>query len=107
MAPLRRSHQDMSHHHPQIRKVGKGTWVWECSCGGASRRADCDAGPTIGARLEAIDSIARDWGMHPQAGAGSMGRPGITGTTGVVRPGPPTAGVRPARATRRVRLHHT
>jgi hypothetical protein len=29
----------MSHHHPRIRKVGKGTWVWECSCGGASRRA--------------------------------------------------------------------
>ena len=39
MAPLRRSHRDMSHHHPQIRKVGKGTWVCECSCGGASRRA--------------------------------------------------------------------
>jgi hypothetical protein len=32
----------MSHHHPRIRKVGR-AWIWECSCGGASRR--CGAEP--------------------------------------------------------------
>jgi hypothetical protein len=39
MSPIRRSHRDLAHHHPRIRKVGRGTWVWECSCGGASRRS--------------------------------------------------------------------
>ncbi len=54
MAPLRRSHRDLSHHHPRIRKIGKATWVWECSCGGASRRDSTDALSWPAAVVEAL-----------------------------------------------------
>jgi hypothetical protein len=54
MAPLRRSHRDLSHHHPRIRKVGQGTWVWECSCGGSSRRSGIEPRPWPGAVVEAL-----------------------------------------------------
>jgi len=28
---------DRAHHHPHVRKV-RGTWAWNCDCGGASCR---------------------------------------------------------------------
>lgn len=33
----RPNHRDTAHHHPSIHRV-QGCWVWECGCGGASRR---------------------------------------------------------------------
>jgi hypothetical protein len=54
MAPLRRSHRDLSHHHPQIRRVGQGLWVWECSCGGAPPRGGLAPRPWPTAVVEAL-----------------------------------------------------
>jgi len=31
------NHRDTAHHHPSVHRV-RGRWVWECGCGGASRR---------------------------------------------------------------------
>ena len=55
MAPQRRRHhRDLSHHHPRIHKIGKGTWMWECSCGGASRRGGIEAVPWPSAVVGAL-----------------------------------------------------
>lgn len=32
-----RTHRDIAHHHPSVRREYD-CWVWECGCGGASRR---------------------------------------------------------------------
>jgi hypothetical protein len=37
MSTIARHRTDIAHHHPTVRRVGA-RWVWECRCGGASRR---------------------------------------------------------------------
>ncbi len=32
-----RGHRDTAHHHPSVHRV-QDCWVWECGCGGSSRR---------------------------------------------------------------------
>jgi hypothetical protein len=32
-----RNHRDTAHHHPSVHRE-RDCWVWECRCGGASRR---------------------------------------------------------------------
>jgi hypothetical protein len=54
MAQHRRSDRDLSHHHPAIHKVGPTTWVWECSCGGASRRGSTEPRAWPTAVVEAL-----------------------------------------------------
>ncbi|GAA4411874.1 hypothetical protein GCM10023168_33140 [Fodinibacter luteus] len=34
---VQRNHRNVAHHHPSVHRV-RGSWVWECGCGGASRR---------------------------------------------------------------------
>jgi hypothetical protein len=38
-----RHRTDQAHHHPRVSRMPSGRrtgWTWECSCGGASARAD-------------------------------------------------------------------
>jgi len=38
-----RHRTDLAHHHPRVTRVTSGRrtgWAWECSCGGASDRAN-------------------------------------------------------------------
>ena len=47
-------HRDVAHHHPKIRRVTRGGWAWECSCGGSSPRAHTE--PTSWAAI-VIDAL--------------------------------------------------
>ncbi len=49
-----RRHVDHAHHHPRVRRLVKGRWVWECSCGGASCRTGSGPFPWRRAVLEAL-----------------------------------------------------
>lgn len=41
MQPRTRGHlRDTAHHHPRVHQPTRGTWGWECACGGASCRSD-------------------------------------------------------------------
>ncbi|HET6967532.1 MAG TPA: hypothetical protein VFI44_04595 [Ornithinibacter sp.] len=49
----RRHHRDIAHHHPSVHRV-QGCWVWECRCGGASRRTAREARTWRQAVIEAL-----------------------------------------------------
>ena len=49
----RRHHRDTAHHHPTVRHW-RGSWVWECSCGGASCRTSAEGRTWRQALVEAL-----------------------------------------------------
>ena len=54
MSTIQHRHRDVSHHHPRIRRVSRGHWVWECTCGGSSRRSATEPLAWRGAVVEAL-----------------------------------------------------
>lgn len=45
--------RDIAHHHPSVHRV-QGGWVWECHCGGASRRTARERRTWRQAMIEAL-----------------------------------------------------
>ena len=50
-------HRDTAHHHPSVHRE-RGGWVWECGCGGASRRTDREGRTWRQAVIEALGHSA-------------------------------------------------
>ena len=48
-----RGHRDTAHHHPTVHRAHNG-WVWECGCGGASRRTISEGRTWRQAVIEAL-----------------------------------------------------
>ena len=48
-----RAHRDTAHHHPSVHRAHNG-WVWQCGCGGASRRTTVEGRTWRQAVIEAL-----------------------------------------------------